>query len=528
MLLTACNQSITSVQSQTSSLPSVSSSELPSSNQSELPSSGSPSGVGQATSSTIPEYGGTLRIITSSQPPNLGWPVEMVGYGTNSQVCLEALLRTDKEGNLIPWLAESYKVADDLKSITFYLRKNIKFHDGSEFNAEAVKWNLDNFLEAKRESLWSSVEIIDDYTVRVNFVHWESTLPLSFGDSDPTIYMVSKVAFEKNGVEWMRANPVGTGPFKFESYQQDVNFKTVKNQDYWIEGKPYLDAIEFIFITDSMTQKSALIAGEGDLLTPIMTAKQANDYVSMGLTTQVSVYMSWILVPDTANTDSPWANQKVREAVEYALDREGLAKAFGQGYWQALYQIPPRYTLANIPDFTVARKYDIEKARQLLTEAGYPDGFKTTIIVNPMGDRDLSVAIQAQLAAAGIKVELQYPENGKWVTYMGSGTVTSNTALFTVTPAIDKYYAGGLQWLFNQLGQSWQRTSELTQALQDSVSSAKLDIEKIRVVTNLMSQNSLLIPTNEAIEGMACQPYVFGYNKPSSTFWQTEEIWLDK
>ena len=89
------------------------------------------------------------------------------------------------------------------------------------------------------------------------------------------------------------------------------------------------------------------------------------------------------LIPDTANPDSPWANQKVREAVEYAIDREGIAKALGYGYWQAPYQIPPRASSAYDSNFTLGRKYDLEKAKQLLAEAGYPDGFKMTIISFP-------------------------------------------------------------------------------------------------------------------------------------------------
>ena len=111
-----------------------------------------------------------------------------------------------------------------------------------------------------------------------------------------------------------------------------------------------------------------------------------------------------VLIPDTANADSPWANQKVREAVEYAIDKEGIAKTFGYGFLQAPYQIvPPACTLAYNADFTLGRKFDLEKAKQLLAEAG--GGFETTIIVTPTADRDIISVIQDNLGKIGIKVE---------------------------------------------------------------------------------------------------------------------------
>ena len=122
----------------------------------------------------------------------------------NAQYSLESLLRQDNKGNIIPWLAESYKIADDLKSITFNLRKGVKFHDGSDFNAEAAKWNLDNFIQAKMESSWASVDILDDYTIRVNITQWTNTVLTSFADAMTPVFMVSKAAFDKNGKDWMK------------------------------------------------------------------------------------------------------------------------------------------------------------------------------------------------------------------------------------------------------------------------------------------------------------------------------------
>ena len=119
---------------------------------------------------------------------------------------VEPLLHVDSKGNITPCLAETYKVADDLKSITFNLRKGVKFHDGTDFNAQAAKWNLDNTIAKKSQPYWVSVDIIDDYTIRLNLNSWSNTILTGL---EAASRMVSQAAFQKNGADWMRNNPVG-------------------------------------------------------------------------------------------------------------------------------------------------------------------------------------------------------------------------------------------------------------------------------------------------------------------------------
>ena len=205
------------------------------------------------------------------------------------------------------------------------------------------------------------------------------------------------------------------------------------------------------------------------------------------------------LIPDTANADSPWANQKVREAVEYAIDKEAIAKAFGYGYWKAPYQIvPPACTLAYNPDFTLGRKFDLDKAKQLLAEAGYSKGFETTIIVMPTANRNVVYAMQDNLAKVGIKVNFDFPEMGKWVTdYMTPKGTWHNAALYYVVPTVTGVdFAAGLQFLFNMLGTSWLRTPELNEAYQAFLTSPTVEIEKVRAVTDMITKEALIIPTD--------------------------------
>jgi peptide/nickel transport system substrate-binding protein len=441
---------------------------------------------------------------------------------------IEPLLHVDGKGNIIPCLAESYKFADDLKSITFNLRKGVKFHDGTDFNAKAAKWNLDNQIARKNVPYWNSVDIIDDYTIRLNLNQWSNTIVTGL-DSNAS-WMVSPTAFDKNGADWMRNNPVGTGPFKFVSFSRDVSYKAVKNPDYWVKGRPYLDAVEILYVGDPMTQKAALQAGEADVL-QIEPAKVAADLKAMGFSVEVNVSSTHCLLPDTAHPDSPFANQKVREAVEYALDREAIARAFSYGFWGAPYQIPAPSTVPYNPNFTLARKYNVEKAKQLLAEAGFPNGFSATLLVIPVGiDRNIPVAIQNNLAAIGIKLELSIPaaipkflqdsntlQNVLVMEPIFGGTNWNGALSFALRPGM------------TMMNSVWLRTPEFIELYNKTLSSPTMDVNLIRAATDYLSKEAQIIPVLCGGTGYAFLPYVMngGWNDRGAG-WNPEEIWLDK
>ena len=446
----------------------------------------------------------------------------------------DTLLRGDNKGNIIPWLAESYKLADDRNSITFNLRKGVKFHDQSDFNAAVAKWNLDNFIEAGLQSNWASVDVIDDYTVRVNFTEWQNTLLSTFVEPTFPAFMISKAAFDKNGQDWMRTHPVGTGPFIFDSFVNDVSYKIKKNPDYWVKGRPYLDGMEFTIIGDESTRILAMKAGDKDVL-GTSPAKDMADLAKAGFIPKPYRVASVSgLVPDTANADSPWANQKVREAVEYAIDKEGIAKAFGYGYGVAPYQlVPPVCTLAYNPDFTLGRKFDLDQAKQLLADAGYSNGFETTFTVLPTADRNIIVAVQENLAQIGIKVKLDFPDMGSWaVNYMTPKGTWHNAALYYGIPSVSGAdFALGLQFTFNNLGTSWQRPPELAQAYQAFLSSPTVEIEKVRAVTDLMTKEALIIPTDSIAQGLVVKDnnvFISIDQRSSQLLSSIEDWWLNK
>jgi len=488
---------------------------------------------------TSPKYGGTLKMISAPLTTNAGgWPADYIAGGEvlTGQLVFDSFLHGDDKGNVYPWLAESYKLADDLLSITFTFRKDVKFHDGTDFNAQAAKWNLNNMIEAGRSPNWTSVEVLDDYSIRVNFDKWENTLLMAFVDSSPS-YMVSPTAYEKNGKDWMVANPVGTGPFKFVSFQKDVSFICVKNPDYWQKDEqgrqlPYLDGVNIMYVADEMTQKALIQAGEGDVL-EIEPGKDSAAMEAAGLLLDTRIITTWLLFPDTANPDSPYANKKVREAVEYAINREAIADAFSYGFWEAPNQIPPPSNPVWNPNFTLARQYDPEKAKQLLAEAGYPGGFTTTLVYGAAGTmaQNICLALQSDLSKVGIKCELEFPDFGK---YIATGSTYHNALAFLPIVEFGNFNSS----VANVMGQytmfpnkNWERTPEFLELSEKSLTSPVVDVELGRAITDYVSEEAQVIPVYAAGRHYVSWPYVMdaGYwTRSFESYWNCEKAWLNK
>jgi peptide/nickel transport system substrate-binding protein len=485
---------------------------------------------------TTAKYGGTLKVIIDRPPGVIGWPPQ-IGLGGVSvlQVCMEPLLRGTSKGEFNPCLAESYKVAGDLLSITFNLRKGVKFHDGTAFNAEAAKWNLDNQIQAKKEPYWKSVDIIDDYTVRVNLTEWRNYILNTFSD-DPDSWMVSPAAFQKNGIDWMRNNPVGTGPFKFVSFASDTDFKAVKNPDYWGKDSqgnnlPYLDAVDFIFVADPNTQLAVMKSGAGDIVVS-ETGKRTADLAAAGFKVYAALVATSVLYPDTANSDSPFFNQKVREAVEYSIDREAIAKTFGYGYWKAPYQIPALDSSTYNPNFTLGRNFDVDKAKQLMSEAGFSDGFKITLVSAPAGrNTDVNTALQSYLAAIGIQAEIQLPDQPTF-TSIQSKPIKNALIIqgLACAPNLNSTISQFLAATSPRFP-SWARTPEFTKLVDISAISPLPDIKLMQACTDELTKECAIIPVYPSGQAWGYMPYVmdagFG-ERTQPVFYNLEKLWLNK
>jgi ABC-type transport system substrate-binding protein len=194
-----------------------------------------------------------------------------VGASTPSgKPAIETLVREDNSGRVNPWLAESWQFAPDGKSITFKLVKGVKFHDGSDFNAQAVKFNLDAVMAAKKAGtlLWISSEVVDDYTVRLNLKQFQNSILSLLAVS--TLPVVSPTAYNTKGIDWVRWNPVGTGPFKFVSFSRDV-LSNLPDLRVLKKGMPYLDGN--VFTSRIRDTFSGFQSGYGQVITQLMSRR---------------------------------------------------------------------------------------------------------------------------------------------------------------------------------------------------------------------------------------------------------------
>ncbi len=357
---------------------------------------------------TGPKRGGILTVIAPLSPSAIGhYPGVPLTMGAVQESCatiFETLLILDSKGDPAPNLATAWQIGADGKSITLTLRQGVKFHDGTDFNADAVKYNIDSRIAAKDMSLASisSVDALDNYTVRLNLAHWDIGI---YNWLDVSSFMISPTGLKNHDKQWAMDNPVGTGPFKFVSFQPDVSLKLTRFDGYWQPGKPYLDGLEFKFVADPFTAVAAFKSGQGQILMD-PNPKDASSLQTAGYVLTKCPAYATSLAGDSKNPDSPFANIKVRQAVSYAINRDALVKGLGYGILQPILQPADSANYWYSPDIK-GYPYDPAKAKALLTEANYPSGFNTTLIVPTSKSGDFFVQVQQDLQQVGIKAELQ-------------------------------------------------------------------------------------------------------------------------
>ena len=360
----------------------------------------------ESTAKTETTGGGVLRLAIASDPDSL--MAHRVRLGVLSVLPIyEGLLTYDETGEPVPNLAKSItaNVAD--LSYTIELNQGILFHDGSELTAEVCKWNLlkyrdEGILGASYLSYLKDVEVTGPYTVVLRLTQWDSQMPYSLARQMG--YMQSKEAFDKYGEEYMAEHPIGTGPFKFESWEHGVCINFVKNENYW-KGDVKLDGIKLVVYANAMTAQAAIEAGELDVWTA-SDYNIASQLEAEGFTTYSSSvpYLSYAVFFHA--TDGPFADIRVRQAVAYALNRDEIYSILVDEKAEITNQFVAKSS-AYYNDEIAGYPYNPEKAKQLLAEAGYPNGFDTTITsFNTASQNPICLIIIEQLKKVGINVTL--------------------------------------------------------------------------------------------------------------------------
>lgn len=359
-----------------------------------------------------------IRIGLVLEPAALD-PTTTAGAATKEvtyQNIFEGLTQIDQNGAVQPDLATSWTISPDNRTYTFKLAPNVKFHDGTDFTAEDVKYTFDRILAPEgtnsQKQLYvdaiESVTVLDPLTVQFKLKAPSGNFLFDIGRGAAII-----VAPESEATN--ATKPVGTGPFKFVQWDKGSRLVLEKNPDYW--GKPVaLDKVTFVFIGDPATAVSALLAGDVDGFNNFAAPEAVDIFkANPAFTVAVGTTEGETLLA-TNNKRKPFDDLRVRQAIAHAINREDLINGAGHGFGVPIgsHFAPahPYYI-----DLTNTYPFDPAEGKRLLAEAGFPDGFSTTIKLPPVPYARLGGQILAQqLAAIGIKAQLINVEWAQWLT----------------------------------------------------------------------------------------------------------------
>ncbi len=378
--------------------------------------------------------GGTLRVAIQNEWNNM-WGT--LSTGPTPYMLYDTLVswRPDDKGvwGPRPNLAESWDIKG--KEITLKLHKGVKFHDGADFNAEAARWNLEQEATNKKSIAQvvidqldpKATQAVDDQTLKVVLKYPSASFLAGISDSRVHGLMASKAAVEKMGEDRYQDGPVGTGPFQFVEWKRNDHLTVKRNPNYWRQGAdgqplPYLDSINYRFIVDDSVRLLELKSGNIDFLEFVQGKDVPGVKASPDLTYIELDYIGLNRNMLFNSQREPWGtNKKLRLAVLYGIDRDALAKTLGLGIGK-----PAKYLL--LPgtvgyDETVPYYwYDANKAKQLLKDAGYPDGIDLDITVHSREvDQRQAQMVQQMLGAIGIRVNLTVVERLAWVQRVREG-----------------------------------------------------------------------------------------------------------
>lgn len=334
----------------------------------------------------------------------------------------------DQSLDVEPALARSWEISDDGRVYTFRLRPGVRFHDGSRFDATAVKFNLERMLLDDHPAhgtgpfplafmldAVSTVEIVDALTVRLRLD--EPYAPLLSNLAYPIGLMVSPAAVREHGDGFGR-HPSGTGPFRFAEWRSRQRVVLERHAEYWA-GRPRLRALLFRPIGDPVTRVTELLSGGLDLAVEIPPDQVAELRTARGFTVHEAVGPHlWFLILNTR--EGPFADRRMRQAANYAIDKRALVDQLLRGSATiASGPVPQAFAWA-YNDAVEPYPHDPQRARRLVAASGYADGVDVTLLVAQGGSGMLApvqmgTAIQADLAAVGIRVTI---ETYEWNTYL--------------------------------------------------------------------------------------------------------------
>ncbi|TVR93385.1 MAG: ABC transporter substrate-binding protein [Trueperaceae bacterium] len=445
--------------------------------------------------------GGTLVAAWEQEP--VGLDPHITSARSSYQVLenvIDTLITLDAEQNLVPSLAHTWTVADDGLSVTFELREGVRFSNGTELTSQHVVTVFERLLDPETGSgnAWrmagvTSIDAPDATTVVLTL---DSPNPSLLGHlaSSNALGIFDPVGIEDGSIN---TRPIGTGPFMISDFQPGTRVLLERNPHYWEDGLPYLDAVDIRIIGDETVRRSALVSGDIDWAFSVPSqAVEELDARDDVLVDRAAAGAYYYIGVNTA--EGPLADERVRQAIAFAINRDNIAAAAEFGNAQVTQDpIPPSsaWHFGYTP-----YEHDPERARALLAEAGYADGFEMEIMPNSVMDNTVRAAqvIQADLAAVGIRASIRALEWAEWLQEQGDGNYDTFVCSWNgLIDPDDFFYAQHRTGeVFNFTGYSNPTVDEL--------------LDEARMLPEFDARRPLYEQINRAIVDEA--PYIYLYN----------------
>lgn len=378
---------------------------------------GAGAAIGGLAAMSLPTYaqsnGGTLRIGRGEEPDTLDpHKTALVVSALTMRSIFDSLVHYDFEGNVVPGLAERWEISNGNKTITFFLRQGVKFHDGTPADAHAMAYSIDRILDPATASTSTSflgpidhAEVVDDHTI--NLVFKEPYVAVWLGLTLPYTAPVSRKAVEELGDDFGR-NPVGTGPFRFASWSTDRGIRLERNEDYAVGPLALPEAVEFVHYPEDATRMAALETGEINIMqtVPLDAVRRIRDTPGLVL----------IERPAAANravafnvSREPIDNLELRQAIAHAIDPQQIvAFAMDGNAVPATEVLGSSVPLYNPELAALALPYDPQKSKDILAKIGMSSGLTLDLLCNDTPPiRRSAEVVQKQLADVGITLNVR-------------------------------------------------------------------------------------------------------------------------
>jgi len=403
----------------------------------------------------------------------------------------DTLITKDDSDKFVPALAESWDVSEDGLTYTFHLKKGVKFHNGEELKASDVVFTFNAakaspYLEGQILAVKDAV-VVDDYTVQINMNYAYAPFLLSIHD---TIFILNEKAVTEGGGTYGE-NPVGTGPYKF--VRHDVGEKVVLERfDDCYKGKAAIKDVEFKVITDTNTSLIALETGDVDFVyeIPMISSQSVKDNKKLASHEYNSIQLSYVLM----NTEKePFSNKLLRQAINSAIDKDTIIQIAEEGMGTKTEGVLSK-DIFGYSENIKGYEFNVEKAKELLSQAGYPNGLEITFKTMDGTYKKAAELIQENLRAIGITVNIELEEKNAYIQDLVSGNFEIGNISVSVGKDADFYallFRTGEQANFSKYSNA--EVDQLFEEARKSSDSAKR-LEIYEKVMQMVSDEGVIVP----------------------------------